>query len=45
MYTMVSLKEGASLIEKFNSKATLTLSFSQLVDSLYQVSVPDVDIL
>ena len=51
---MVSLKEcatrmrfilaGASLLGKVNSKATLILCFSQLVDLSCVVSVPDVDI-
>ena len=51
---MVSLKEcatrmrfiqaGASIIGRVNSKATLTLTFSQLVVLLCDESVPDVDI-
>ena len=53
MCTMVSLKKcatrmrfiwaGASIIGRVNSNATLTLSFSQLVDLSCDVSVPDVD--
>ena len=53
MCTMVSLKDaqleynsfrlaGASIIGRVNSKATLTLRFSQLVDLSCDVSVHDV---